>query len=87
MSGSEKDNLRVVIGADDYTISLVAGQRRSRSENIHNAQLIAAAPDLLAAAWRAIELINKPRNEGVMEARSVLAAAINRAGNLAEGRS
>lgn len=44
-----------------------------------NARLIAAAPELLEAAWRAIELINRPRNEGVFEARAILAAAIAKA--------
>ncbi len=48
-----------------------------------NARLVAASPELLEAAWRAIELINRPRNEGVFEARTVLATAIAKA----EGRS
>ena len=64
----------------------IAVIRRKRTvEPFHeaNARLIAAAPELLEAAYEAIRLINVARNEGVFEARSILAAAIAKA----EGRA
>lgn len=66
-----------IITCDEYDVIGPTGTERGA-----NARLISAAPDLLEAAWRAIELINKPRNEGVFEARNVLSAAIAKA----EGR-
>jgi len=48
--------------------------------------LLAAAPELLDACYKAIELINKARNEGVLEARTVLAAAVSKAHGIRNGK-